>query len=255
MLNKGFNSFLTWETRTDNPLEGRAKPEDLNLDPVSVRVLGVLLEKSMATPEYYPMSINALVNACNQKTNRKPVVAYTEPQVLDALQRLREKHLVVAVTGGDNRVTKYKETFTRMFLLDPPASALICVLMLRGDLTPGEMRTTTASLHAFTSLEEVERTLETLLADTSRIMAVKLPRRPGQKESRFVHLLGGKPDLSEPPAEPEGEWISPLTKPPDAASMAVDDSRLSSLETRIEQLSEELSALRAAFAEFRKQFD
>ena len=160
------------------------------LNDIDVRVLGALVEKELTTPEYYPLSLNALVNACNQTSNRDPVVKYDEPTVKSAVDRLRKYSLVRSIQRADARVMKYMHLMREALSLEPPELAAMGALMLRGPQTVGEIRTRSGRLFEFPSLEEVEATLNTLMTRAEPLVA-RLPRQPGQKEARFSHLLGG----------------------------------------------------------------
>ena len=160
------------------------------LNDIDVRVLGSLVEKDLTTPEYYPLSLNALVNACNQTSNRDPVVKYDEPTVKSAVDRLRKYSLVRSIQRADARVMKYMHLMRDAMSLEPPELAAMCVLMLRGPQTVGEIRTRSGRLFDFPSLEEVEATLNTLMTRAEPLVA-RLPRQPGQKEARFAQLLSG----------------------------------------------------------------
>jgi uncharacterized protein YceH (UPF0502 family) len=212
---------------------------DLVLDAMEIRVLGSLIEKELATPEYYPLSLNALTNACNQKSNRDPVVAYDEGSVASAAARLVEKGLVWE--SGVSRVPKYEERFTHERSLVPRESAVLCVLLLRGPQTVGEIRGRTARLHDFESLEEVQETLGNLVEWG---YAQQLPRMPGHKESRYRDLLRG--DV-EAPAEPE---VLELPYIPH-----IDIARIEEIEEAVERMKKEIEDLRTAFATFKKQFE
>jgi uncharacterized protein len=212
---------------------------DIVLNAQEVRVLGSLMEKAMATPEYYPLSLNALTNACNQKSNRDPVVDWDEDAVRHALDGLEQKGLVNRSTVG--RVPKYEETFTRQRNMVAPEAAVLCVLLLRGPQTPGAIRSRTDRLCAFDSLDTLQTTLDQL-DEWGHIR--KLPRLPGHKESRYTHLLAGEPDDSS--GAPETDDSTPRTEEAD---------RLSRLETEVESLREEVADLRVAFDTFRKQFE
>lgn len=201
-----------------------------------VRVLGSLLEKEFTTPDYYPLTLNALTAACNQKSSRDPVVNYDEKTVQRAVESLREKALVRLITG--DRTDKFRELLIEKYNLTPKESALLCVLLLRGPQTPGDLRGRTGRIYEFGSLEEVEETLHTL---EERVFLVKLPRQPGARESRYAHLLAGAPaPIKENPAEgvppPHGD-------------------RVTRLEETVTQLRDEIAELRAEFASFRKQFE
>lgn len=211
------------------------------LDPVEVRVLGSLLEKDLTTPEYYPLSLNALVNACNQSNNREPVVAYGEDEVTRAMDRLREKRLAVAVSGGDNRVVKFKHLAEETLELARPELSLLCVLLLRGPQTPGELRGRTVRMHPFADLAEMHASLAALSSHASPLAAV-LPRQPGTKESRHVQLLGGAP------APGEVEAPHPAIAPPATiASPSALEAEVAELRREVAELREQVSALRKMF--------
>src|SRR5271156_1780022 len=161
---------------------------DLLLDPVEARVLGSLLEKEITTPEYYPLSLNALLNACNQKSNRDPMVHFDEETVDRVLDVLRDKGLLLNITGAGSRVPKYGHRLSEKLNLGRREMAVLCELMLRGPQTLGELRTRAERMHPFDDLAEVESVL-----DRMPELAVKLPRRPGEKEARYAHLLSGAP--------------------------------------------------------------
>ncbi len=205
---------------------------DWQLDAAETRVLGSLLEKEVTTPDYYPLSTNALLNACNQKSNREPVVSYDEDTVESALSGLRAKALVMRVTG-DGRVAKHEQRFTEKYNLGRREAALLCVLMLRGPQTPGELRGRSERLYSFEDLDGVESTLERL-AEMGYVK--KLPRRAGFKEQRWAQLLSG--DVEE-----VGE-----AEPPPADRGPADRDRLARLEA-------DFAALRAEFEEFRRRFE
>ena len=210
------------------------------LTDIETRVLGSLVEKQVTTPEYYPLTINALTLACNQKNNRYPVTSYTENQVQEAVERLREKNLAYVFYGSTSRVPKYKHVMPEVMHLRHPEVALMCVLMLRGAQTLGELRGNASRLHDFPGLEEVEQTLNALISRDEPLVA-RLPRQPGQKEGRFAHLLSGEINL-EALAESER-----------AAASA--PSRRSSLEEKIEALTAEVASLKEQFEQFKKQFE
>ena len=206
---------------------------DWQLDATEARVLGCLLEKEIATPEYYPLSLNALVNACNQKSNRDPVVSYDDDTVEAALESLRAKGLALRSTGRDSRVPKHGQRFTEKFNLGRREAAIICVLLLRGPQTPGELRGRTERLYTFDDLESVESTLNRL-AEMGFVK--QLPRQPGFKEQRWAHLLSGEVDVAEAPAPP-----APERGPSDR--------------DRIARLESELADLRRDFDNFRRRFE
>src|SRR5947209_13649556 len=165
------------------------------LSDIEVRVLGSLIEKQITTPEYYPLTLNALTLACNQKNNRNPVTAFAESQVEEALDSLREKNLAYVFHGSTSRVPKFKHVAPEVLHLTRPELAAMCVLMLSGPQTVGEIRTRGSRLYDFSGLEEVEATLHALSTRDSEPLVMKLPRQAGQKEARFAHLLSGEPQI------------------------------------------------------------
>jgi uncharacterized protein YceH (UPF0502 family) len=213
------------------------------LNPVEARVLGSLIEKDITTPDYYPLTLNALTNACNQSSNRDPVVSYTEKDVLRAIDLLREKKLAFMFQGADSRVAKFGHRIAESFELPRPQAAILCVLLLRGPQTPGEIRGRTGRMHEFASLEEVDGVLGELIGRTPEALAVRLPRRPGMKEQRYAHLMSGE---VQPAAEPA----------PDTAAAAPgprgDDERLARLEGEAAALRAEVAELRGQLAELRR---
>jgi len=210
------------------------------LNEYELRVLGALVEKHIATPDYYPMTVNALVNACNQKNHRDPVVLYDEPTVTRALESLREKNLAYIFHGSDSRVPRYGHLFPKAYDLSQPEVALMCVLILRGPQTPGELRSRSAHLHQFENLPLVESLLQGLsLRDQP--LVVRLPRQQGSRESRFAHLLGGPVDAE------------PLSLPSPTSTPSQD--RLDRLEEEINSLRAELAELKARFEDFKTQFE
>src|SRR5438132_7636012 len=170
------------------------------LNDIEVRVLGALIEKEITTPDYYPLSLNALVAACNQSSNRNPVVHFDEDTVARAADSLREKKLVHLVDRGESRVTKYRHVLYEAMNMGRPAIAVMCVLMLRGPQTIGEIRTRSNRLYDFSSLEEVEITLNSLMSGDPPLI-VRLPRQSGQKEVRYAHLLSREVTLTQQEVE------------------------------------------------------
>jgi uncharacterized protein len=212
---------------------------EIQLDAMEIRIVGSLIEKELATPDYYPLSLNALTNACNQKSNRDPVVAYDEADVQATLKRLIEKQVVWKSDVG--RVTKYEERFTHERSLVPRESSVLCVLLLRGPQTIGELRGRTTRLYEFEDLEQVQGALGNL---EEWGLVRQLQRIPGHKESRYTHLLAGEAEVSEMPALPA---VAPIP--------AIDLSRIENIEQTIEHLHNEIDTLKAEFAVFKKQFD
>jgi uncharacterized protein len=217
------------------------------LDEVEVRVLGSLVEKQVTTPEYYPLTLNALALACNQKSNRNPVVLYDEETVNRAIESLRAKNLVYVFYGSTSRVPKYKHMMGEVFELGAQELALICVLMLRGPQTVGELRGRTDRLCDFSGLHEVEETLQLLSDKETQPLVLKLPRQPGQKEVRYAHLLSGEVNIDYLP-ERDGTESDETSKP-------VRNDRIKDLEQEVETLKAEVSRLKQEFEDFKKQFD
>ena len=215
------------------------------LTPNEVRVLGSLIEKQITTPEYYPLTLNALTLACNQKNNRNPVTALTETEVEQALDSLREKNLAYVFYGSTSRVPKYKHVADNLHLSAPELAAM-CVLLLSGAQTVGEIRTRGTRLYEFSGLEDVEQALHSLGAKDPEPMAIKLPRQPGQKEARFAHLLSGAVDVEQMIVD------SPAHKAPRRGN---DAERVAALEERVEALATEVENLGRQFEEFKKQFE
>jgi uncharacterized protein YceH (UPF0502 family) len=207
------------------------------LTEIEARVLGALVEKQITTPEYYPLTLNALTLACNQKNNRYPVTTYSENEVAQAVESLREKNLVYIFYGSTSRVPKYKHVMPEVLHLTAAETALMCVLLLRGTQTPGELRGNAARMHEFAGLDEVEQTLAGLISHEPEPLVARLPRQVGQKEVRFGHLLSGEirvdvPTEVEPPAV-----------------------RRQTLEQKVDALASEVERLRLQFDEFKKQFE
>jgi uncharacterized protein YceH (UPF0502 family) len=204
------------------------------LDDVELRVLGSLMEKSRATPDYYPMTVNSLTAACNQKSSRKPVVQYDDETVVQALNTLKKRGLVSTATGGSSRAIKYKHNFAIVFPVIPAELAIICMLILRGSQTPGELNTNSGRLYEFESLEEIQEIL-VKLSGPEMPFVQQLPRKAGQKEVRYMHLLGGTIDLFEDDA------------------MSETGSRTSGdLEARVSQLEHDLAEMKEAFDKLMK---
>ena len=205
---------------------------DHDLSDNEVRVLGSLIEKEITTPDYYPLSLNGLMTACNQTSNRNPVLHLDEDTVAHAADSLRERKLVHVVDRGESRVIKYRHVLYEAMSLGRPAIAVMCVLMLRGPQTVGEIRTRSNRLYDFSTLEQVEMTLNSLLSAEPPLVAL-LPRQTGQKDVRYAHLLYGEVRLGEQETGAETE-------------AGVD---------RIGRLEQEVEDLRRQFEEFRKKFE
>lgn len=221
----------------------------LQLSAEDTRVLGALIEKQITTPEYYPLSLNALVNACNQLTNREPVVRYDDETVRRAIESLRGKSLVALYHGAESRVARYKHTLGDVLLLTPAETAIVCVLLLRGPQTLGELRARAERLYAFEALPEVEETLGALAAHQPFPIVTKLPRQPGTKESRYAHLLSGAPAIPSEPAPADTAPAMVVSTPTPSAD------RVSQLEAELAAVRQEVVDLRQQFAEFKKQFE
>lgn len=216
------------------------------LNAVEIRVLGSLIEKDITTPDYYPLSLNALVNACNQKNNRDPVMSLDENSVAEALAILHEKRLAGPAGGADSRVTKYEHRLQEVFNFDRREIAVLCVLLLRGAQTPGELRGRTERMYHFEALDDVVTTLDRL-AQRQPPLAVVLPRQPGTKESRYMHLLSGQPEITESAADPHSTEA-------DGTGRSSTD-RLANLESEVSELRREVSEMREQLSAFRRQFE
>ena len=213
------------------------------LNAVECRVLGALIEKDITTPDYYPMSLNALVNACNQKNNREPVTTYDEDTVRLALRNLSDKRLAGPASGADGRVTKYEHRIQEVFNFTRQETALVCVLLLRGPQTPGELRGRTERMYQFDHLDDVLAGLQQLMRREPPL-AKALGRRPGTKEIRYAHLLSGDVEAWEPSAE-----TASYNGPSD------DNERMAHLEEQVATLQKEVAEIKQQMAEFRKQFE
>ena len=221
------------------------------LNEVECRVLGSLIEKEITTPEYYPLSLNALVNACNQKSNRDPVMNLDEAGVRQALHSLDEQSLVRSVSASDSRVTKYEHRLQEAFNFYRHEVAILCVLLLRGLQTPGELRTRAERMHPFNDLSAVQSSLQHLMKRDPPLVKV-LPRQPGTKEARYAHLLSGE----------EADWDAKSSAEPQLVPASVDSERISLLEKEVATLRSELgdfqkeiADLLQQFAQFKKQFE
>ena len=209
-----------------------------------VRVLGSLIEKDITTPEYYPLSLNALVNACNQKSNRDPVMQLNEDAVRDALGGLEEQRLAGPARGAESRVTKYEQRLQEVFNFTRAETAVLCVLLLRGPQTPGELRGRTERMHRFETLEDLQSALQKLMQREPPLAKV-LPRQPGTKESRYAHLLAG--DVVE--------FELPVQAGAAAERIPAEAERIARLQEEVADLRREVSEVKDQLERFRKQFE
>jgi uncharacterized protein YceH (UPF0502 family) len=217
---------------------------NIQLNQLEVRVLGSLMEKEATTPDYYPLSLNALVNACNQKSNRDPVMDADERAVREALYSLGDKGLAGPVSSADSRVAKYEHRMQEVFNFTRRESAMICVLLLRGPQTPGELRGRTERMFRFDDLADVQSTLQRLVQHDPPL-AKMLARQPGTKESRYVHLLAGDAE----------EWDTPQPSATAGSDNLAESAQISGLEKAVARLEQEVATLKKEFADFRKQFE
>jgi uncharacterized protein YceH (UPF0502 family) len=213
------------------------------LSEVEARVLGCLIEKEITTPEYYPLSLNALMHACNQKSNRDPMMSLDEDAVRQALRALNDQMLARSASG-DSRVAKYEHRLADIFNFTRPEAAIICELLLRGPQTPGELRSRAERMHPFEDLSVVQSTLKHLMEREPPLVKL-LPRQTGNKEARYTHLLSGDVEVREPAPEKEAVAYKP----------AGQNERVAQLETEIAGLQNEIADLKRQFTEFRKQFE
>jgi len=216
------------------------------LTETEVRVLGSLIEKQITTPEYYPLTLNSLTAACNQKNNRNPVTSFAESEVEQALDSLRDRNLAYVFHGSTSRVPKFKHVAPENLQLNPAELAAMCVLMLSGPQTMGEIRTRGSRMYDFSGLEEVEQTLHSLSTGESEPLVTKLARQPGQKDARFAHLLSGLPNL---------EIAAEASAPIRTAHRVSDSERISKLEEQVNALTEKVEGLSEQFEQFKKQFE
>lgn len=208
------------------------------------RILGSLVEKQLTTPEYYPLTLNALVNACNQKNNREPAMSLGEGAVSTSVEHLRDRNLIYVFYGSTSRVPKYKHMLPSVYELEPSETAVMAVLLLRGPQTLGELRTRTERMHEFAGLGEVQETLDGL-SRREEPLVVKLPVLPGQKEARFAHTLSGEIDVEALAA----------AHPTRSAQTSASADRIVKLEEEVTALRGEVESLKTTFEEFRKQFE
>ncbi|KMQ49779.1 Protein of unknown function YceH [Chitinispirillum alkaliphilum] len=218
------------------------------LSATEARVIGSLIEKEMTTPEYYPLTLNALVNACNQKSNREPVMNLTEKQVQDAIEELKEKRLAWQMNLAGSRVPKYEHNLRSLFPLDEKEMAIIAVLMLRGEQTSGELRTRAERMASFSSTDEVEQTIKALNDREEGPFVAQIPRRAGQKENRFVELFS----VASEPDQSDENLTEKQSSEPQQLSLS---ERVAQLEGEVDSLRSELGELKILFSDFRKQFE
>jgi uncharacterized protein YceH (UPF0502 family) len=217
---------------------------ELLLSDREVRVLGTLIEKEITTPDYYPLSLHALTNACNQKSNRHPAMALDEQVVRDALDSLNQKGLAGPASSAESRVIKFAHRWQEVFNFDRRETALLCELMLRGPQTLGELRGHAERMYRFDNLESLEATLQKL-GERQPPLVKKLPRLPGTKESRYTHLLAGD----------QPEWTAAAAEPATVSALQEADERIPRLAAEVEELKRQLADLQREFAEFKKQFE
>jgi uncharacterized protein YceH (UPF0502 family) len=222
-------------------------PTDIQLSGVAARVLGALVEKEITTPEYYPLSLNALLNACNQKTNREPVMNLDEDAVTIALRSLSDLELAGAADTNDSRVRKYEHRLGEAFNFTRPEIAVLCVLLLRGAQTPGEIRGRGERLHHFEELSDVQAALQKLMAREPALVKV-LARQPGTKESRYMHLMSGDVEVAAAEGAREDSCGS-------SGGDSIDGGSIARLEREVAALKNEIAELKQQFAQFRKQFE
>jgi uncharacterized protein len=222
---------------------------DFTLNPAEVRVLGALVEKDITTPDYYPLSLNALVNACNQKSNREPVMQLDEDEVRDALSGLQERKLAGPALGADSRVTKYEHRLQEVFNFTRPEIAVLCVLLLRGPQTPGELRTRTERMHRFEALDEVQSALQKLMQREPPLAKI-LPRQPGTKESRFAQLFAGDVGGEAAQVSAAGDHASGLT-----AHGSGESERVERLQNDVAELREQVAEMRVQVSEIKDQLE
>ncbi len=221
---------------------------DIVLSPEEIRIIGTLLEKEVTTPDYYPMTLNSLVNACNQKSCRDPMTAYDDGLVSFHLDILRdEKRLAALVSGADNRVPKFKQRLTETYFFTPAERAILCELMLRGPQTTGELRNRAERMHRFSGPDEVATALKELEARPDGPWVVLLPRLPGHKEARYMQLLGGPPSIDQ---------TSPISSTADVApsTLGTPSERIARLEQEVLSLRQELDSVKEELRIFRAQF-
>ena len=216
---------------------------DLSME--EIRVLGALIEKENTTPDYYPLTLNGLLNACNQKSNREPVVQFQDRDVLKAIDDLRDRQFAWVVKTVESRVPKFEQNFAKKLDLTLQELAVLCVLMLRGPQTIGEIRARCARIYPFDSMEEVEITLDALAQRESDALVCRLPLQPGRKEARFAHVLSGEPDLQ----------VETVSHEVVQSPVYAESAQIKDLEERVAALEQSLSSLAEEFNSFKAQFE
>ncbi len=219
---------------------------EILLNEIEIRILACMIEKAFTTPDYYPLTLNALTNACNQKSNRNPVLSLDETSVVRGLDELRKKGLSEKILKADSRVPKYRHLFMSKFDLSQSRTAVLCELMLRGPQTSGEIRSRADRMYSFKDLGEVEEIMSGLIASDNP-MAAKLPRRAGQKESRYMHLLSGEPVMHEQDRQAEDESAT--------LQVRAENERIKKLEDELLSLRNEFDELKKAFADLKSEFE
>ncbi|MDF7808700.1 YceH family protein [Pontiellaceae bacterium B12219] len=220
---------------------------DVELNPIEERVLGCLIEKEMATPEYYPLTLNALVNACNQKSNRHPVMELESTTVEQTLYELRTEHkLVTEVSSSGSRTLKYRHNMSDHWSFSLSQMAILCELLVRGPQTPGDLRAHCSRLHTLADSSEVELILEQLKSNDEGSFVVQLPRQPGKRERRWAHLFGGEPEIEE-----EADEVGTVELQTGPTRL----ERIQTLEYEVADLKQEVSELKAAFEKFKTAFE
>lgn len=220
------------------------------LDRVEERVLGVLIEKAFTTPDYYPLTLNSLTTACNQKSNRHPVVEFDEKTVVRVLETLRDKGLARMLSGAEQRVPKYYHRFGEVLGFSEEEMAVLCELMLRGPQTMGELRGRASRMCPLADLTQVESLLTALSARETGAVVMQLPRQPGHKERRYAHLLAGEPEASS-----ESDADVEMRPEPATLEVRAENDRLTALEQTVQALEEQIAQMQLQFDEFRKQFE
>lgn len=220
---------------------------DIVLNDIDARVLGCLIEKERATPDYYPLTLHSLTAACNQKSSRSPAMSLAETDVVRAIDRLRAEHLCCEAHLAGSRVPKYEHSVTNRWKLQDREIAVLCVLLLRGPQTPGEVRSRTTRLYQFRDVLEVNETFQSLVDHPQGPFVLEMPRLPGHKENRYSHLLCGEPEIGQ----------TDITLAPEAATLQyrAENERLEALEKELEDVQAQVAELKAQFEEFVRQFE